>query len=360
VKKSLTADQVSLIVERSSNGSPPTLTEIAALLRLTSKAATEALFEGARKLREIYFGNRVFLYGFIYLSTYCRNNCAFCHWRTELTTLSRYRKTADEIYGAAIELAAAGVSLIDLTMGEDPQLLTPDGFELLCQTAAKIGQQTQLPIMLSPGVLSQTQLSMARRAGVTWYALYQETHNRNLFKAWRRGQDFEKRMKSKKKAAAMGFLVEEGVLLGAGATPEDLADSIVAMGKLGATQLRAMAYVPSPGGLPPDYRVKASNQELLMIAVLRLSYPRALIPASLDVEGLQGLAPRLSAGANVVTSLVPAYLGLAGVAHQALDIENHNRGVEKVSEILTSNDLSVGQPQEYQELLRQMKRNNHL
>jgi methylornithine synthase len=124
----LTKDQVNLIVERSENGTPPTLAEVAALLRLPPSEAANALFQGARHLRKIYFGDKVFLYGFIYLSTYCRNNCAFCHWRSEITTLCRYRKSADEIIGAAIELAGTGVSLIDLTMGEDPLLLSPEGF----------------------------------------------------------------------------------------------------------------------------------------------------------------------------------------------------------------------------------------
>jgi len=45
-----------------------------------------------------------------------------------------------------------------------------------------------------------------------------------------------------------------------------------------------------------------------------------LIPATLDVAGLNGLPSRLEAGANVVTSLVPPGFGLAGVAQNSLDI----------------------------------------
>ena len=40
--------------------------------------ARERLFAAAREARRRAFGNRIFLYGFLYLSTHCRNDCTFC------------------------------------------------------------------------------------------------------------------------------------------------------------------------------------------------------------------------------------------------------------------------------------------
>ena len=51
--------------------------EIAFLLRLKQRSQINDLFQAARVLRHRYFGENVFLYGFIYISTYCRNNCNF-------------------------------------------------------------------------------------------------------------------------------------------------------------------------------------------------------------------------------------------------------------------------------------------
>ncbi|MDR1657500.1 MAG: methylornithine synthase PylB [Deltaproteobacteria bacterium] len=354
--KSLNTKDVEQIAARAVEGSRPTLNEAIALLSLTvGTPAADALFEAAQHLRTIHFGSRIFLYGFVYLSTYCRNNCSFCHWRRELFSLKRYRKTSQQMLEAANNLAGTGVCLIDLTMGEDPAFLSPDGFDLLCQTAAQIAQQTSLPIMLSPGVLDNQQILKIKNSGVTWYALYQETYNRTLFKAWRRDQDFDLRMESKNTAAALGLLVEDGLLVGAGASTTDLANSLAQSGAWGAPQVRAMAYVPSPGGLLPDQGVQAVLQELLTIATLRLFYPKAFIPASLDVEGLIGLAPRLKAGANVVTSLVPADLGLAGVACSELDIDNNNRGADRVAQILDTGHLSAGTPAQYLSALDQLR-----
>ena len=48
------------------------------LLETDNERAAAELFEEARKVREKQFGNRIFLYGFVYFTTWCRNNCAFC------------------------------------------------------------------------------------------------------------------------------------------------------------------------------------------------------------------------------------------------------------------------------------------
>ena len=221
-------------------------------------------------------------------------------------------------------------------MGEDPGYLSGCGFEELLEIVRAVKREASLPVMLSPGLLPPERLAAAKEAGADWYALYQETHNRGLFAKWRRGQDYDARIKAKEAAAALGLMVEEGLLLGAGASPADLAESISAMRRLPASQARAMTYVPSPGGLAPDPLAASPNQELLAIALLRLSLPDALIPASLDVEGLKGLAPRVEAVANVVTSLVQAGTGLAGVASVDLDIDNLGRGAAKATEALRS------------------------
>ncbi|MDR1545246.1 MAG: methylornithine synthase PylB [Deltaproteobacteria bacterium] len=335
------------VAERAVAGRPPARAELEALLSLKDREAAEPLFAGARRVREAFFGAKVFFYGFVYLSTFCRNDCAFCGFRAGRAELERYRKSPEEIVEAAVDLADSGVHLIDLTLGEDPAFHAPQGFDELCRLIGEVKAATGLPVMLSPGRLDRAQLARAKAAGASWYACYQETHNRRLFAQWRRGQDYDRRLDSKREARREGLLIEEGVLVGAGASPADLADSVAAMAELGAQQVRAMGYVPPPGGLAPPAGLDAVFEELLTMAVLRLSRPQALIPASLDVEGLAGLDPRLAAGANVVTSLVPRGRGLAGVAGAELDIENGARGAPAVTARLAAHGLAAAEREEY-------------
>jgi methylornithine synthase len=119
------------------------------------------------------------------------------------------------------------------------------------------------------------------------------------------------------------------------------------MRELEADQVRAMTFVPREG-IPIRMQVPPEpDTELLMIALMRLSFPDRLIPASLDVDGLAGLAARLDAGANVVTSIVPPGLGLAGVAQADRDIEEGRRTIESVRRSLETRRLKEASQGEY-------------
>ena len=302
--------------------------DLARLLAADDEAA-EDLYAAAREQRARRFGNGVFLYGFVYFSTFCRNACAFCYYRVGNPGSPRYRKSAEEVVAICRDLAASGVDLLDLTMGEDPVLLD-DGASRLVELVGAVREATGLPVMVSPGVVADDVLTELRRRGADWYALYQETHTPALYESLRVGQPFGRRAAARRAARTAGLLVEDGLLTGIGDTIVDRARSIVAMRAGGWQQVRVMTFVPQPGTPlaatpPPD-----DGDELRTIAVMRLALPDRLIPASLDVDGIRGLERRLQAGANVITSLVPPTTGLAGVSQSELDIEEGRRTVAGV------------------------------
>jgi len=304
--------------------------EIVFLLSLTQKSQIDAVLEAARELRLRHFGNRIFLYGFVYISTFCRNQCNFCYFRKTNELPVRYRREASEVVEAAQSLAESGVHLIDLTLGEDPQYFYEQGFEPLVQLVEAVRKATDLPVMVSPGVVPADVLSDFAQAGATWYACYQETHNRELFKKLRPGQRYDARLETKERAVPLGLLTEEGLLRGVGESARDIADSIEAMRSLEVSQVRAMSFVPQKGTPLQSWKEAGPLLEIMTIAVLRLVFPDRLIPATLDVEGLTGLQSRLEAGANVVTSLVPPGFGLAGVAQNSLDIADARRTIASI------------------------------
>jgi len=332
--------------------------EIAFLLRLEQNSQIKDLFQAARDLRHRYFGDKVFFYGFIYISTYCRNNCNFCFYRRANSHSVRYRRETSEIIEAARQLADSGVHLIDLTLGEDPRYFHDNqlGDSQLVHLVNAVKTATGLPIMISPGVIPDTMLSELAEAGASWYACYQETHNPVLFKRLRPGQSYAARLTKKKLARKLGLLIEEGLLCGVGESVADVVESIDIMRVLGASQVRAMSFVPQPG--TPMQSSKASNdlQELLTLAILRLVFPDRLIPASLDVAGLAGLQKRLAAGANVVTSLVPPGFGLAGVAQSSLDIAEARRTSASICLELKKLGLRAASTDNYLDWIKKRRR----
>jgi methylornithine synthase len=325
------------------------------ILNLTEPDAIQDVFEAARRIREHYFGNRVFLYGFVYFSTYCGNDCSFCLYRKNNAAAVRYRKSPSQIIEASQRLAKSGVHLIDLTMGEDPEVFQvgDQGFERFLQTVRSVKQNTNLPIMISAGVLPETVLSKLADAGAAWYACYQETHNRALYEELRPGQDYDIRINSKRRAKERGLLIEEGLLLGVGESIEDIVDSVFVMRELRADQVRAMGFVPQKGTPMERFARPDPDKELLSIALMRLVCPECLIPASLDVGGHAELHQKLAAGANVVTSLIPPGQGLAGVAQCSLDIEDGKRTAGGIQSILGENGLEPASRDEYRSWLNQ-------
>lgn len=312
------------------------------------------LFEAAQRVREKNFGNRIFLYGFVYFSTFCRNDCNFCYYRKS-NDIERYRKTPEEVLAIVRQLYASGVHLIDLTMGEDLSY-RKDDFDMILEIIRQIKEETTLPVMISPGILSRAQTDRFTEIGTDWYALYQETHNRELYKELRWDQDYDERMDAKLYARETGMLVEEGILVGVGENLADIADSILAMESIGATQVRVMSFVPQEGSPMEGVKTPDRDLELKIISIFRLLYPTALIPASLDVDGIAGLEARMNAGANVVTSIIPPRSGFAGVAQNSMDVDAGGRTVEEASKILKNLGLECATAQEYSEYIKKKGR----
>ena len=345
------------ILKKATQEIPLSREELLFLLGLSEKNDLSKVFETARLLRTRYFMDKVFIYGFVYFSTYCRNDCAFCLYRKSNHSLERYRKSDSIIMETALSLVESGVHLLDLTMGEDPLYFDNRelGFDRLIKIIEIIKKGTDIPIMISAGVVPAEILRKFKDSGVDWYATYQETHNQDLYRKLRLGQSYDERMEQKKLARTMGFHIEEGLLTGVGDTNEDIINSLEEMKNLGADQLRVMSFVPQEDTPMQNFPSVPRFKELLIIAVMRLVFPDRLIPASLDVDGLNGLAERLDSGANVVTSIIPPHSGLAGVSNHSLDIEDGNRTVSKILPVLKHCGVVPASREEYAEwiLLRQ-------
>jgi methylornithine synthase len=327
--------------------------EIIEALWAADDTVLDALFSCAQAARKAHTGDSIFPYGFVYFSTYCRNSCNFCYFRKE-NKIERYRKSEDETVAISDALVASGVDLIDLTMGEDPVYHNED-FDTLYKIIRRIKSESNIPVMVSPGVVSDDIIRKLASLGTDFYALYQETHNRDLFAKLRVGQDYDARMHAKEFAGNIGMHIEEGLLSGIGESSEDVVHSLNEMGRIRASQIRVMSFVPQEGS-PMEGSVPGERKrELILIALMRIMYPHVLIPASLDVDGLAGLIPRINAGANVVASIIQPGEGLQGVASSDLQETGAGRTVDEVKPLLAELGLSIAGVDEYRAYLNELK-----
>jgi methylornithine synthase len=341
------------VLEKSIRNQSMSDDDLACLLLHDDEESLQKIFAASRAARYRKFGNKVFLYGFVYYSTFCRNDCSFCYYRNSNKLPHRYRKTYREIIGTAMSLKDSGVHLVDLTMGEDGYFLKNGGN--LIDFVKAIKAACDIPVMISPGVLPPDMIKQLAEARADWYALYQETHNKKTFSELRLNQDYDVRMKAKSEASSCGMLIEEGILSGIGESVEDIIRSLHIIKEINASQARCMTFIPQPGTPMESEKKQDFLAELKLIAVLRLYLPDILIPASLDVDGIRGLKERLMAGANVVTSIIPPKKGYAGVANASRDIDEGFRTVSGIQDVLKECGLSQASLAEYREWMEKRK-----
>ncbi|MEN3024955.1 MAG: methylornithine synthase PylB [Candidatus Methanosuratincola petrocarbonis] len=355
IKFELSDEKIEEILGSALDGKVPSKEEIMYLSRQCRSDVNFSIFQVARRICERNFGNKIFLYGFIYFSTYCRNLCTFCYYRSVNEDSPRYRKKLEEIIEAVDRLNRSGIHLVDLTMGEDPQIHEAEHYRPILDICSEVKRTYDLPLMISPGVVPNEIISKLSEIGVDWYALYQETHNRKLFAQLRPGQSYDARATAKVRAREKGILVEDGILLGVGESEEDVVNSILEMKKLGAHQVRAMGLEPQKGTPFEKAHPPPILDEMRAIAMMRLVHQDRLIPASYDVDGLKGLELRIMAGANVITSIIPPDMGFHGVAQPSLDIDSMRRTVEGIKPYLNRLGLEPDSRHSYRKWVEKEK-----
>jgi len=323
----MTQRELDQFAENIINGYKLSDVELQELLSINEKDELNKLYSISRKVRDHSFGNRVFLYSFVYFSTHCKNKCKFCYYR-QSNDIERYRLDAEEVRSICKTLKNENIHMVDLTMGEDPYF--HDSPERFVELVKLVKEETELPIMISPGVMDNEILEELQKNGANFLALYQETHDKDLYRKLRVGQSFQKRMDARSFAKNTGYCIEDGILTGIGEDNDSIINSLHGMEKNSPDMVRVMTFVPQEGTPLEDTKSHSSLSELRIIAILRLMFPDRLIPASLDLEGIDGMVHRLNAGANVVTSIIPGDSSLEGVVNYDRKLEERDRDPKSV------------------------------
>ena len=136
---------------------------------------------------------------------------------------------------------------------------------------------------------------------------------------------------------------------------EDRADAILTMGAEKCEQIRCMTFVPQAGTPLQTLEPMDSYMELKSIAVMRILFPDRFIPATLDVEGIEGMKSRLDAGASTITSIVVPHRHLAGVAQPEKDIESGGRSVQHVFDLVADMGKRIATQNEFRSMIDKLE-----
>lgn len=261
----------------------------------------QRLFDRADKVRRQYYGTDVYVRGLIEITNFCKNDCLYCGIRRSNTNAVRYRLSEEEILACCGQGYELGFRTFVLQGGEDAYHTTRWVERVVSDIKEKY---PDCAVTLSLGERPREDYEIWYQAGADRYLLRHETASRPHYeKLHPSGQDYLRRMECLRDLKQTGYQTGAGFMVGSPfqGTEELIAD----MRFLREFQPHMVGIGPFiPHHDTPFAGQPAGNLEraLTMVALTRLTLPRALIPATTALGTIhpQGRELGLKAGANVV------------------------------------------------------------
>ena len=268
---------------------------------IESDECEQELFVKADSVRREYYGTDVYIRGLIEFSNYCKNNCHYCGIRNGNQTVERYRLDKDEILLCCKQGYRLGFRTFVLQSGEDAFFSD----ELICDIVSEIKKlYPDCAVTLSLGEKSSDSYQAFFDAGADRYLLRHETanaaHYRLLHPA---GMSLDNRKNCLWNLKKIGYQVGSGFMVGAPfQTTEHIIEDLRFLQELQPDMIGIGPYISHQN--TPFRGAKNGDLHLCLklIAILRLMFPHALIPATtaLGTIDKKGRELGLAAGANVV------------------------------------------------------------
>ena len=261
----------------------------------------EKLFKAADSVRRSVYGEDVYIRGLIEFTNYCKNNCYYCGIRRDNSKASRYRMTLEQILTACENGYQMGFRTFVLQGGEDPYFTD----ERICQIVSEIrSRYPDCAITLSIGEKSRESYKKYFDAGANRYLLRHETASGALYsKLHPSDMSLENRKKCLYDLKEIGYQVGAGFMVGSPSqTTEDILADIRFLQELNPDMIGIGPFISHSDTPFHEYENGSVSLTLRLIAVLRLIFPHALIPATTALGTIHPMGRELGlkAGANVV------------------------------------------------------------
>lgn len=259
------------------------------------------LFCAAESVRKKIYGDKVFARGLIEISNFCKNNCFYCGIRRANKELVRYRLSEKEILSCCEEGYGAGLKSFVLQGGEDP--LCTDDF--VCSAVFKIKKlYPDCAVALSLGEKPKKSYQSFFDAGADRYLLKHETaETLHYSKLHPRDMSLENRKRCLFDLKEIGYQTGSGFMVGSPfQTTENIISDLRFLQKLKPHMIGIGPFIRHPKTPFAQFENGSVSLVLRLVAVLRLMFPCALIPATTALATVlkNGRELGIKAGANVV------------------------------------------------------------
>lgn len=275
--------------------------EYVELLRGITDEEKEMLRNEALRLREQYYGNRIYIRGLIEFTNYCKNNCLYCGIRSGNQNAQRYRLSKEEILSCCEEGYGLGFRTFVLQGGED-MYYNDDRMEEIVK-AIRL-KYPDCAITLSIGERSFESYKRLKEAGADRYLLRHETANQVHYESLHPdSMKFENRRKCLRQLKELGYQVGAGFMVGSpGQTLETLAEDFVFLQELEPHMVGIGPFIPHHDTPFREEAAGSVEDTLLYLSIIRIILPKVLLPATTALGTLdsEGREKGILSGANVI------------------------------------------------------------
>lgn len=268
---------------------------------IESNERPELLAEYADKVRRKYYGNKVFLRGLIEISSYCRNDCFYCGIRRSNRNAERYRLSREEILSCCENGYNLGFRTFVMQGGEDAYFTD----DFMCSLISEVKKKyPDCAVTLSLGERSYESYRRMKESGADRYLLRHEAASEELYgKLHPSEMSLANRKECLFNLHKLGYQVGAGFMVGVPfQTTENIIEDLRFLQELHLHMIGIGPFVPHHDTPFADKKGGTLEMTLKLLGILRLMFPKALIPATtaLGTISPDGREMGLKTGCNVV------------------------------------------------------------
>ncbi len=275
--------------------------EWCSLIEGRSAELAEYLFDKARAVRQMHYGNDVYIRGLIEFTNYCKNDCFYCGIRKSNLNVSRYRLSKETILSCCQTGYELGFRTFVLQGGEDGYYSDDRIVEIISSIKELY---PDCAVTLSIGEKSKKSHQKFFDAGADRYLLRHETANCGHYeKLHPSNLSAKERQNCLWNLKEIGYQVGCGIMVGSPyQTSEHLAEDLLFMKELNPQMIGIGPFIPHKDTPFAGECAGTLELTLFLLGLIRLMLPKVLLPATtaLGTIAENGRALGILAGANVV------------------------------------------------------------
>lgn len=265
------------------------------------KETKEYIKTKAKNISLKVFGNKVFMRGLIEFSNYCKNDCLYCGIRKGNKCVERYRLSKEEIMQCCKDGYELGFRTFVLQSGEDLYFTE----EIMTDIVKTIkNEYKDVAVTLSIGEKEESYYKNLKLSGVDRFLLRHETaekeHYSKLHPKYMKLIERKNCIYTLKK---LGFQTGVGFMVGSPFQKlENIAKDLIFMQEVNPEMIGIGPFLPHKDTPFREEKQGSIELTLILISILRLIFPKSLIPATTALGTIKndGRERGILAGANVV------------------------------------------------------------